>query len=80
MKFTYTHITKESTTSTTYIVDKNNEVKVQFEHDKFLDFDTWFNKLIGENGTTEYGGGELPDEAYDEQIKQYEENKLNKYY
>ena len=59
-------------------IDKDNNVT--YEHDKFTEFDTWFNKLTSENGTTDYVIGELPDEAYEEQIKEYEENELNKYY
>lgn len=59
-------------------IDKDNNVK--YEHDKFAEFDAWLDKLTSENGTTEYVVGELPDEAYEEQIKEYEENELNKYY
>ena len=59
-------------------IDSDNNVI--YEHDKFAEFDAWLDKITSENGTTEYVVGELPDEAYDEQIKQYEENELNKYY
>tara|TARA_R100000329_G_scaffold30803_1_gene28510 strand:+ start:302 stop:520 length:219 start_codon:yes stop_codon:yes gene_type:complete len=59
-------------------IDSDNNVT--YEHDKFAEFDAWLDKITSENGTTEYVVGELPDEAYDEQIKQYEENELNKYY
>ena len=59
-------------------VDENN--KLTYEHDKFAEFDSWFDNLVSENGVTKYVVSELPDEAYDEQIKQYEENELNKYY
>ena len=59
-------------------IDKDNNIKHQ--HDKFAEFDAWFNNIVSENGTTEYVVGELPDEAYDKQIEKYEENQLNKYY
>jgi hypothetical protein len=59
-------------------IDKNNNVK--YEHDKFAEFDAWLNNITSENGTTNYVVSELPDEAYDKQIKEYEENELNKYY
>ena len=59
-------------------VDKNN--KLTYEHDKFAEFDSWFDNLTSKNGVTKYVVSELPDEAYDEQIKQYEEYELNKYY
>ena len=59
-------------------IDKDNNVK--YEHDKFAEFDAWLDKLTSENGTTDYVVSELPDEAYDKQIKEYEENELNKYY
>ena len=59
-------------------IDKNNNVK--YEHDKFAEFDAWLNNITSENGTTNYVVSELPDEAYDEQNKKYEENELNKYY
>lgn len=59
-------------------IDEDNNVK--HEHDKFAEFDSWFDDLVSENGVTECVVGGLPDEAYDEQIKQYEENELNKYY
>ena len=59
-------------------IDKNNNVK--YEHDKFAEFDAWLDNITSENGTTEYVVSELPDEAYDKQIKEYEENELNKYY
>ena len=59
-------------------IDNNNNVK--YEHDKFAEFDAWLNNITSENGATEYVVSELPDEAYDEQIKKYEENELNKYY
>ena len=58
----------------------DNDNNVTYEHDKFAEFDAWLDKITSKNGTTEYVVGELPDEAYDEQIKQYEENELNKYY
>ena len=58
-------------------IDSNNNVK--HEHDKFAEFDAWLDKITSKNGTTEYVVGELPDEAYNEQIKQYEEYELNKY-
>ena len=47
MKYTYKHITKNGTETTTYAVDKNNKVtvKVKFEHDKFAEFDKWFTKF-----------------------------------
>ena len=59
-------------------IDKNNNVK--YEHDKFAEFDAWLNNITSKNGATEYVASELPDEAYDKQIKEYEENELNKYY
>ena len=59
-------------------IDKNNNVK--YEHDKFAEFDAWLDNITSENGTTDYVVSELPDEAYDKQIKEYEENELNKYY
>ena len=59
-------------------IDSDNNVK--YEHDKFAEFDSWFDNLVSENGVTKYVVSELPDEAYEEQIKQYEENELNKYY
>ena len=59
-------------------IDKNNNVK--YEHDKFAEFDAWLNNITSENGTTNYVVSELPDEAYDKQIKEYKENELNKYY
>ena len=59
-------------------IDKNNNVT--YEHDKFAEFDSWLNNITSENGTTDYVVSELPDEAYDKQIKEYEENELNKYY
>ena len=57
-------------------IDKNNNVK--YEHDKFAEFDAWLNNITSKNGATEYVASELPDEAYDKQIKEYEENELNK--
>lgn len=47
MKFTYTHITSDGKETTEYTIDKNNKVttKVKFEHDKFIEFDKWFEKL-----------------------------------
>ena len=47
MKFTYTHITSDGKETTEYTIDKNNKVttKVKFEHDKFIKFDKWFEKL-----------------------------------
>ena len=56
MKFTYKHINKEGITTTEYIVDKDNNVtnKVKFEHNKFYEFDKWFDKLIKKNGVTNY--------------------------
>ena len=47
MKFTYTHITKNGTKSTEYKIDNNNKVttKIKFEHDKFAEFDKWFEEL-----------------------------------
>ena len=59
-------------------IDKNHNVK--YEHDKFAEFDAWLNNITSKNGATEYVASELPDEAYDKQIKEYEENELNKYY
>ena len=59
-------------------IDKNNNVT--YEHDKFAEFDVWLDNITSENGTTKYVVSELPDEAYDKQIKEYEENELNKYY
>ena len=59
-------------------IDNNNNVT--YEHNKFAEFDAWLDNITSKNGVTEYVVGELPDEAYDEQIKQYEENELNKYY
>ena len=47
MKFTYTHITSDGKETTEYTIDKNNKVttKVKFEHDKFIEFDKWFEEL-----------------------------------
>tara|TARA_R100001015_G_C4477099_1_gene58801 strand:+ start:48 stop:230 length:183 start_codon:yes stop_codon:yes gene_type:complete len=47
MKFTYTHITSDGKETTEYTIDKNNRVttKVKFEHDKFIEFDKWFEEL-----------------------------------
>ena len=46
MKYIYKHITLDGTETTTYTVDENNKVtvKVKFEHDKFSEFDKWFDK------------------------------------
>jgi len=47
MKYTYTRTTLDGTETTSYTVDENNKVtvKVEFEHDKFAEFDKWFAKL-----------------------------------
>jgi len=47
MKFTYTEIKKSGTKSTQYTVDKDNKVtsKILFNHDKFYEFDKWFEEL-----------------------------------
>jgi|TARA_X000001382_G_scaffold106181_1_gene81545 hypothetical protein len=73
MKFTYKHITKEGTTITSYKANDDGTVttKVLFEHDKFFEFDKWFDKLTEKNGLTE---------SLEAQCIQYDENESNKYY
>lgn len=47
MTFTYKHITKKGTKSIKCKIDSNNKVtsEEKFTHNKFFDFDEWFDKL-----------------------------------
>lgn len=47
MKFIHTTITKDGKEKREYTIDKDNKVteKITFEHDKFIEFDKWFEQL-----------------------------------
>ena len=47
MKFTHTQISQDGKETREYTIDKNNKVteKITFEHDKFIEFDKWFEQL-----------------------------------
>ena len=53
---------------TVTVTDTN---KIKFEHDKFAEFDKWFDKLIAKNGTSE---------SIESQCDNYDNHQLDLHY